>query len=267
MNRAEAKDILNYDIRQYIKQCEDATDEDFEALDLAIEALQEPKSEQYKKGFEDAKRAFLIEYARESENMRKRNAELEVMLNVQKAISAEAVQGDAETATATDCISRKQAINAVENTDIKITESEWDELINAIDNLPPVNQKQITGKLENAENATSEGEESTMSQPKSKLDCISRQQAIEVLAHVKEDEQWRTECIDNEIRLIESLSPVTPTERTGEWKIWNEPGNECVYCTKCKHEYDQIDLYIGGSEYPNYCPNCGADMRGDTENE
>lgn len=39
MNRQEAKDILNYDIRQYIKQCEDATDEDFEAIDMAIEAL------------------------------------------------------------------------------------------------------------------------------------------------------------------------------------------------------------------------------------
>lgn len=37
-----------------------------------------------------------------------------------------------------DCISRQDAINAVENTNIKITESEWDELINAIDNLPPV---------------------------------------------------------------------------------------------------------------------------------
>ena len=35
-----------------------------------------PQSEQYKKGFEDAKRAFLVEYARE-----RRNAQLEVMLN------------------------------------------------------------------------------------------------------------------------------------------------------------------------------------------
>ena len=46
-----------------------------------------PQSEQYKKGFEDAKRAFLVEYARESENMRKRNAELEVMLNAYRAIA------------------------------------------------------------------------------------------------------------------------------------------------------------------------------------
>ena len=49
-------------------------------------------SEQYKKGFEDAKRAFLVEYARESKNMRKRNAQLEVMLNAQKAMSVDAVQ-------------------------------------------------------------------------------------------------------------------------------------------------------------------------------
>lgn len=46
-------------------------------------------SEQYKKGFEDAKRAFELEYARESENMRKRNAELEVMLNSYRKDSAE----------------------------------------------------------------------------------------------------------------------------------------------------------------------------------
>ena len=52
------------------------------------------RGEQYKKGFEDAKRAFLVEYARESENMRKRNAQLEVMLNAQKAISADRPRGE-----------------------------------------------------------------------------------------------------------------------------------------------------------------------------
>lgn len=54
---------------------------------LSAEAV--PQSDQNKRGFKDDKRAFLIEYARESENMRKRNAQLEVMLNAQKAISAE----------------------------------------------------------------------------------------------------------------------------------------------------------------------------------
>ena len=52
---------------------------------LSAEAV--TQSEQYRKGFEDAKRAFLVEYARESKNMWKRNAELEVMLNAYRAIA------------------------------------------------------------------------------------------------------------------------------------------------------------------------------------
>ena len=48
-----------------------------------------PQSEQYKKGFEDAKRAFELEFAREAESIAKRNAQLEVMLNIQKELLAE----------------------------------------------------------------------------------------------------------------------------------------------------------------------------------
>lgn len=65
----------------------------YKALD-AIPSADRPRGEQYKKGFEDAKRAFLVEYARESENMRKRNAQLEVRLNAQKAISADRPRGE-----------------------------------------------------------------------------------------------------------------------------------------------------------------------------
>lgn len=59
---------------------------------------------------------------------------------------------------------------------------------NRIRNLPPVNQKQITGKLESAEIATSEGEESTMNQPKSKLESEQMREYIpkdEVLNIIK----------------------------------------------------------------------------------
>ena len=48
-------------------------------------------------------------------------------------------------------------------------------------------------------------------------DCISRAYAIEVLSHVKKDEQWRTECIDNEIRLIKLLPSVVPIANKDEW--------------------------------------------------
>lgn len=115
-------------------------------------------------------------------------------------------------------------------------------------NTPTCNQKQITGKLETTENATSEGEESTMNQPKSKLDCISRQQAIEKLESLMKDMENEIEdakkhpenYTKNFIRSMEaqmagvahaaheiidmpsadSNMSVTPTERTGE----------CGYC-------------------------------------
>lgn len=88
MTKSEAIKVLE----KYKRYAEGIlTDEvlDSIAFDMAIEALQAEPSEQYKKGFEDAKRAFELEYARESENMRKRNAELEVMLNSYREISAE----------------------------------------------------------------------------------------------------------------------------------------------------------------------------------
>ena len=84
-------------IQHFKEQLDIFGGEHAEAIKAAIEALSAeavPQSEQYKKGFEDAKRAFLVEYARESENMRKRNAQLEVMLNAQKAISAERPRGE-----------------------------------------------------------------------------------------------------------------------------------------------------------------------------
>lgn len=47
----------------------------------------------------------------------------------------------------------------------------------------------------------------------------------------------------------------------GEW-IRNFDGNEWYwYCSNCKTEWYEEDLWMGGNEFPNFCPNCGADMR------
>ena len=46
--------------------------------------------------------------------------------------------------------------------------------------------------------------------------------------------------------------PVTPTERTGEWIK-----NDDFTCSACGYH-----MIVGGGAY-NYCPNCGADMRGE----
>ncbi len=44
------------------------------------------------------------------------------------------------------------------------------------------------------------------------------------------------------------------------WRIWNYPGDEHVECTACKAEYYEEELYLGGNEFPKFCPNCGATM-------
>lgn len=69
INRADAIEALS---RSSIYAW--STEQDLVAHSWAIRILQSlpaaeavPQSEQYKKGFEDAKRAFLVEYARESE--------------------------------------------------------------------------------------------------------------------------------------------------------------------------------------------------------
>lgn len=60
---------------------------------------------------------------------------------------------------------------------------------------------------------------------------------------------------------VEELPPVTPTRPKGQWLEYNYPSNEYVYCSNCKEKFDTEYLYLGESEYPNYCPHCGADMR------
>ena len=49
----------------------------------------------------------------------------------------------------------------------------------------------------------------------------------------------------------------------GRWEVWQHPGDEVVCnCSVCQTPYSPEELYLGGTEYPNYCPNCGAKMNG-----
>ena len=86
-------------------------------------------------------------------------------------------------------------------------------------------------------------------------DAVSRQAVLEI---VNNPLNIRLDAI------IKRLPSVT-VRQTGEWIIYNYPADECVYCSKCKTEYYENDLYMGGSEFPNFCPNCGADMRGENK--
>lgn len=113
------------------------------------------------------------------------------------------------------------------------------------------------------------------------IDCISRADAIGSIAV-----ECSAEKLDIDYakflmlrRAIKALPTVTPQEpKTGHWieHEWKEMREKGYYrCSVCNYAYQRYTKgirksdvpYIDGKEYTlrsidNYCPNCGADMRG-----
>lgn len=89
-------------------------------------------------------------------------------------------------------------------------------------------------------------------------DAVSRQAVLEPYKYLKDDDVIAVWLIKKN---IEQQKSVTPTRPKGQWLEYNYPSNEYVYCSNCKEKFDTEYLYLGESEYPNYCPHCGADMR------
>ena len=108
------------------------------------------------------------------------------------------------------------------------------------------------------ENEYVEPKESEM---KAGEDCINRQDAIEALDRIgsldtEDDREYAKGIFDN-------IPPVTPTERTGEWEHHIDTnGIPWERCSECGDSTLSVDR-----ENINFCPNCGAKMKGGTENE
>lgn len=121
-------------------------------------------------------------------------------------------------------------------------------------------EKQVASKLEIVDTPT----DSPTNAP---TDLISRQEAIEALTG------WQTDPTDDEIEhTLKALPPEEPQRPKGEWieYIDDRNGRRYVKCSSCNKstlnaiEYDVLD---GERHTMNYCPNCGAKMKGGTENE
>lgn len=114
----------------------------------------------------------------------------------------------------TDCISRADTIKALcQECEMKCVCNHDCTEVAVVKGMPPVNKKQVTSKLESAENATSEGEESTMNQPKGKLDCISRQDAIEALMAHFIPQTYTGEQVEQAEKLAQKImNKVPPVE-------------------------------------------------------
>lgn len=100
----------------------------------------------------------------------------------------------------------------------------------------------------------------SLEQPEPCEDTISRQAAIDAVNTALFPKINTAKDAEKALRALPSAQP---ERKTGRWILWNYPGEECAICSACGEEYDQMELYIGGNDYPKYCPNCGAAMRGD----
>lgn len=108
-------------------------------------------------------------------------------------------------------------------------------------------------------------------------DMIDRQAAIDALRTCYDTEAIThtngNEYIDYDqaLDLINTLPSAQPERKRGRW-IYGEDnlgtGRDGWFCSECGHfelwDYS-ADMKSAELNLPNYCPNCGADMRGETD--
>ena len=87
-------------------------------------------------------------------------------------------------------------------------------------------------------------------------DLISRQAAIDLWVWGDTD-KWR----DSKVVHIEDIEALPSARKKGKWRrrIVDSGFNSDWVCSKCGYrwQYDYINF--------NFCPNCGADMRGEED--
>ena len=111
-----------------------------------------------------------------------------------------------------------------------------------------------------------------------KDDLISRQEAIEVIDAVFPVDPMKSEYAQGIAcgaalakTYVEQLPSAQPERMRGKWIIKDNPGTGWyrVTCSECGEDVTSTAPCIGF--YPNakvtwdYCPNCGADMRGEQD--
>lgn len=59
--------------------------------------------------------------------------------------------------------------------------------------------------------------------------------------------------------------PTIEERKKGKWNFIGDQMFECTECGTCytQSQFYQMRVRISDTEFPKFCPNCGADMRGD----
>ena len=89
-------------------------------------------------------------------------------------------------------------------------------------------------------------------------DLISRQDALEIIDKMKEIYFDRKVILGKVYDQIKDMPSAEP-ERKGNWVGIDDEPCETFECDRCGFV---LEDWIQGAFY-NFCPNCGADMRGE----
>ena len=106
-------------------------------------------------------------------------------------------------------------------------------------------------------------------------DTISRQKAIEHLKEhrrifckdhmeftiLSDKDKARVDEIDNCIATLINLPSAQSKRNRGKWRHYEG----YLTCSECRTEYDDDIMTHCCDDVPKFCPNCGADMRGEQE--
>lgn len=88
------------------------------------------------------------------------------------------------------------------------------------------------------------------------MDLIERQDALDTLEKIG----WIETKADKEyaIQLFTDLPSAQPERKKGKWV-------DNTYCSECGWVHETDPGFIGSVDGFNFCPRCGADMRGEAD--
>ena len=99
------------------------------------------------------------------------------------------------------------------------------------------------------------------SHPKNKGDLIGRQAVLDEL------EKWDWQDLYLPIHFKQILDDIPSADVRpnihGHWKVVSDGYGDNAYICECSECKDTVWVYKDADRKWNYCPNCGADMRGE----
>ena len=104
-------------------------------------------------------------------------------------------------------------------------------------------------------------------------DALGNRMYHEVFEKDSEDQKWDSGCwMRYKLfeRVLRDAPTIEPERKKGKWidaeweNINSGEKRKGRRCSVCGHGYFRYDVSVNTvSDIPNFCPNCGADMRGE----